>query len=88
MTLMQYLLSGNFSIESIKETNHTEEHGKWFILYQKKNANKVHHFVDNMLEQIFDNFVYDRNYYPKIYTPERARVSTTSFIGLYADALK
>eukprot|EP00957_Ditylum_brightwellii_P211401 15366132-Ditylum_brightwellii.AAC.2 len=38
--LMQCLLSGNFGIESIEETNHTEEYGKWFILYQKKMPTK------------------------------------------------
>eukprot|EP00957_Ditylum_brightwellii_P002358 180844-Ditylum_brightwellii.AAC.2 len=57
MTLMQYLLSGNFGIKSIEETNHAEECEKWFISYQKKSANKVHHFVDNMLEQSFDNCI-------------------------------
>eukprot|EP00957_Ditylum_brightwellii_P175661 13374859-Ditylum_brightwellii.AAC.1 len=61
MMLMQYLLYGNFGIESIEATNHTKEHGKRFIIYQKKNANKVHHFVDNMLEQIFHNYVHKRN---------------------------
>eukprot|EP00957_Ditylum_brightwellii_P002006 154668-Ditylum_brightwellii.AAC.1 len=87
-TLMSYLMTSEQGLESIKETNHTEEQGKWFFLYHKPYVQNVHHFVDNMLAKIFDECILQENRHTHVHMPGRARASVTNFIGLYADALK
>eukprot|EP00957_Ditylum_brightwellii_P128943 9837012-Ditylum_brightwellii.AAC.1 len=86
--MSEYLLDGNFGIELIEATNHTENRGKWFILYKKRYAKRVHHFVDTMFAQIFEDSIIPENRYPMVFTPGRARASVSSFIGSYADTLQ
>eukprot|EP00957_Ditylum_brightwellii_P210112 15364584-Ditylum_brightwellii.AAC.1 len=85
---MSYLMTSKLGLESIEETNHTEERRKLFFLYCKHNAKNVHHFVDNMLANIFDECILKENRHKQVSTPGGARASMTNFIDLYVDALK
>jgi hypothetical protein len=87
-TQMSYLMTSKLGLESIEETNHMEERGKWFFLYCKQYAKNVHHFVDYMLANIFDECILKENRHTQVYTPGQTRANLTNFIGSYADALR
>eukprot|EP00957_Ditylum_brightwellii_P031836 2413740-Ditylum_brightwellii.AAC.1 len=86
-TLMTYLLTSNLGLESVEETNHTVDHGKWFLLFWKRYTCNIHNFVDYHLAKIFDDCICHEIWHPTITMPGQARASAIDFIDTYAEAL-
>eukprot|EP00957_Ditylum_brightwellii_P178851 13622656-Ditylum_brightwellii.AAC.2 len=86
-TLMSHILTSNIGVGSVEETKHTDESGKWFLLVQKSLVTRVHNFVDTTLISLFNEHIPSELHHSTIITPGRVYVSTTSFLGLYADVL-
>eukprot|EP00957_Ditylum_brightwellii_P072558 5513961-Ditylum_brightwellii.AAC.1 len=56
-TIAEHFQREEHDIESLEQTQCTDEKGKCFILYKEENIRKVQNFVDNILPQLFGDFM-------------------------------
>eukprot|EP00957_Ditylum_brightwellii_P114322 8716743-Ditylum_brightwellii.AAC.1 len=88
ITLMSSILTSSIGVDSVEETNHTNESEKWFLLEQKSLVTRVHNFVGMALIRLFNEHIPAELQHPTIITPCRACASAKAFLGLYANVLK
>eukprot|EP00957_Ditylum_brightwellii_P066094 5013460-Ditylum_brightwellii.AAC.1 len=53
MSIKDYLLQKTDIIESMEQTNNSEDKGKWFFIVKKPNAAVASNFLDDELQNLY-----------------------------------
>eukprot|EP00957_Ditylum_brightwellii_P185436 14119889-Ditylum_brightwellii.AAC.1 len=88
MMLEHYPNNVNSAVESVQETNKTDEEGKWLLVCKKVDTLRVIRFVDFILLMIFEEHLTEAEKMIGYDHPRHHHNSGNKTIGSYAAKLK